>query len=108
MLQAVALAVHGASENITIHSAHDAKKVIKEKTNLTYDIIVHYNDKTEEINRSIGNLSSLTGALAIHEVLIGSDLKKKHLTTNPFYKSVQIKESMGESHLLSLYYWIVM
>ena len=59
MLQAVALAVHEASENITIHSADDAKKVIKEKTNLTYD---------EEINRSIGNLSSLTGALAIHEV----------------------------------------
>ena len=68
MLQAVALAVHGTSENITIHSADDAKKVIKEKTNLTYDVIVHNNDKTEEINRSIGNLSSLTGALAIHEV----------------------------------------
>ena len=55
-------------ENITIHSVDDAKKVIKEKNNLTYDVIVHYNDKTEEINRSIGNLSSLTGALAIHEV----------------------------------------
>ena len=55
-------------ENIAIHSADYAKKVIKEKTNLTYDVIVHYNDKTEEINRSIGNLSSLTGALAIHEV----------------------------------------
>ena len=68
MLQAVALAVHGASENITIHSAHDAKNIIKEKANLKYDVKVHYNDKTEEINRSIGNLSSLTGALAIHEV----------------------------------------
>ena len=71
-------------------SADDAKKVIKEKTNLTYDVIVHYsNDKTEEINRSIGNLSSLTGALTIHKVLIGSDLlvKRKHLQTDPFNKS---------------------
>ena len=75
--------------NITIHSADDAKKVIKEKTNLTYDVIVHYNDKTEEINRSIGNLSSLTVVLAIHKVLIGSDLlvKRKHLQTDPFNKS---------------------
>ena len=67
MLQAVALAVHGASENITVHS-DDAKKVIKEKNNLTYDVIVHYNNKTEEINRSIGNLSSLIGALTIQKV----------------------------------------
>ena len=79
------------------------RKLSKKKTNLTYDVIVHYNDKTEEINRSIGNLSSLTGALAIHEVLIGSDLsvKKKHLPTDPFYKSVQIKESRRKSLAVS-------
>ena len=76
-------------ENITIHSVDDAKKVIKEKNNLTYDVIVHYNDKTEEINRSIGNLCSLTSALAIHKVLKGSDLlvKRKHLPIDPFNKS---------------------
>ena len=34
-------------------------------------------------------LSSLTGAMRIHEVLIGSDLsvKKKHLPTDPFFKA---------------------
>ena len=58
MLQAVALAMHGASENITIHSADDVKKVIKQKANLTCNVTVDYNEKTEEINRSIGNLSS--------------------------------------------------
>ena len=58
MLQAVALSVHGASEKITIHSSDDVKKVFKKKANLTYDVADHYNEKTEEINRSIGNLSS--------------------------------------------------
>ena len=66
MLQAVALAVHGASETSQFTLLMMPKKL--EKNNLTYDVKVHYNDKTEEINRSIGNLSSLTGALAIHEV----------------------------------------
>ena len=70
MLQAVALAVLGALENITIHSAGDARKVIQKKANLTYVVTVRYNEKTEEINKSIGNLSSLTGNPAIHKVLI--------------------------------------
>ena len=77
--------------------------MIKEKTNLTYDVTVHYKEKTEETNRSIGKLSPLTGALAIHEILIGSDLsiKKKHLPTDPFYKSVQIKESRKKSSVVT-------
>ena len=65
---------------------------------------MHYKEKTEEINRSIGKLSPLTGALAIHEILmIGSDLsiKKKHLPTDPFYKSVQIKESRKKSSVVT-------
>ena len=33
------------------------------KTNLNYDVTVHYKEKTEEINRSIGKLSPLKGAL---------------------------------------------
>ena len=79
------------------------------KTNLNYDVTVHYKEKTEEINRSVGKLSPLTGALAIHKILIGSDLsiKKKHLPTDPFYKSVQIKESK-KSHQLSLLCWMMM
>ena len=43
------------------------------KTNLNYNVTVHYKEKTEEINRSIGKLSPLTGALAIHEI---SDIDK--------------------------------
>ena len=37
-VKAVALAVHGTSENITIHSADDVKKVNTDKNNLTYDV----------------------------------------------------------------------
>ena len=50
-MEAVALAVHGNSEMLTIHSANDVAKIIKEKTNLTYDVTVHYKEKTEEINK---------------------------------------------------------
>ena len=35
-VKAVAVAVHGTSENITIHSADDFKKVNTDKNNLTY------------------------------------------------------------------------
>ena len=40
---------------------------------------------------------------AIHQILIGSDLliKKKHLPTDPFYKSVQIKESRRKSSIVT-------
>ena len=40
-VKAVALAVHGTSENITIHSADHVKKVITAKNNLTYDVPVN-------------------------------------------------------------------
>ena len=43
-VEAVALAVHGSSEMLTIHSADDVAKVIKEKTNLTYDVTVHHKE----------------------------------------------------------------
>ena len=40
-VKAVALAVHGTSENITIHSVDDVKKVIiTDKNSLTYDVPV--------------------------------------------------------------------
>ena len=50
----------------------------------------------------MGKLSSLTGAMQIHEVMIGSDLsiKKKNLPTDPFYKSVEIKESRRKSSVV--------
>ena len=49
-----------------------------------------------------GKLSSLTGAMQIHEVTIGSDLsmKKKNLPTDPFFKSVEIKESRKRSSVV--------
>ena len=48
---------------------------------------------------SIGNLSSLTGALKIHEISNDQDLvvKKKILYSDPFYKAVLIKESKKKS-----------
>lgn len=98
-VEAVALEVHGNSETLTIHSAGDVAKVIAERTNLTYDVTVHHKEKTEEINRSLGKLSSLTGAMKIHEIMIGEDLtiKKKNLPTDPFYKAVNIRESRRRS-----------
>ena len=70
-----ALAVHVTSEKIIIHSAGDVKRRSKKKQiSATYDVRVRFREKTEEINRSIGKLSALTGAFQIHEVLIGSDL----------------------------------
>ena len=50
----------------------------------------------------MGNLSSLIGAMKIHEILIGSDLsiKKKYLPTDPFFKAVDIKESRRKSSVV--------
>ena len=59
---------------LTIHSVDDVAKVIKEKTNLIYDVTVHYKEKTDEINRTMGKLIPLRGAMHIHEVVIGSDI----------------------------------
>ena len=73
--------------------------VLKERTNLTYTISVHKQQDTDAIRNSLGHLSSLTGALKIHEIFIGQDLvvKKKMLPSDPFYKSVLIKESRKKS-----------
>ena len=47
-------------------------------------------------------MNPLTGALAIHEILNGSDLSiKKHFKTDPFYKSVQVKESRRKSSVVT-------
>ena len=88
---------------LTIHSADDVAKVIKEKTNLIYDVTVHYKEKTDEIARSIGKLSSLTGAMQIHEVTIGSDLSMKKKTFQPTRSSSQWRSRRaGRDPLLSL------
>ena len=84
---------------MSIHSAEDVAKLLKERTNLSYDITVHKQDKTDEIRNSVGQLSSLVGALKIHEVLIETDLvvRKKNLPSDPFYKAVLIKQSRRKS-----------
>ena len=78
-----------------IHSVEDVKKVIKEKTNLTYDISIHTKEEIEMVKESMPKLGPLVGAMKIHEILItpDGDVKKKDLPTDPFYKSVNIKES---------------
>ena len=56
---------------------------------------VHKQEDTDAIRNSLGHLSSLTGALKIHEIFIGQNLemKKKMFPNDPFYKAVLIKES---------------
>ena len=91
--------IHGNKEILSIHSAEDVAKLLKERTNLSYDITVHKQDKTDEIKNSVGQLSSLVGAMKIHEVMIDSNLviKKKNLPTDPFYKAVLIKQNRRKS-----------
>ena len=54
---------------------------------------VHKQEDTDATRNSLGHLSSLTGALQIHEIFIGQDLvvKKKMFPNDPFYKDVLIK-----------------
>ena len=60
---------------------------------------VRKQEDTDAIRNSLGLLSSLTGALKIHEIFIGEDLvvNKKMLPNDPFYKAVLIKESRKKS-----------
>lgn len=87
--------IFGENELDTIHSADDVARLIKEKTNLTYDITVHNKERTDEIRNSLPKLSPLVGAMTTHEVMITSDgsIKKKNLPSDAFYKVVTIKES---------------
>ena len=50
--------------------------------------------------------SSLTKALKIYEISIGQDLvvKKKMLSSDPFYKAVLIKESRKRSAVTNILY----
>ena len=84
---------------VTLIVKEDVAKVLRERTNLTYTITVHKQEDTDAIRNSLGQLSSLTGALKIHEIFIGEDLvvKKKMLPNDPFYKAVLIKESRKKS-----------
>ena len=97
--EAIALDIHGNKEALSIHNADDVAKLLKERSNLTYDISVHKQKETDAIKNSIGKLNSLVGALKIHEVLIDENLviKKKNLPTDAFYKAVLITERRRKS-----------
>ena len=103
-LEKIAMGIHGNQEIFTINKAEDVAKVLKERTNLTYTISVHKQQDTDAIRNSLGHLSSLTGALKIHEIFIGQDLvvKKKMLPNDPFYKAVLIKESAKKSAVTNI------
>ena len=66
---------------------------------------VHKQEDTDAIRNSLGHLSSLTGALKIHEIFIGQDLvvKKKMFPNDPFYKAVLIKESRKRSTVTNIF-----
>ena len=54
------------------------------------------------INSIMGKLSSLTSAMKIHEIYIGTDLsfKIKNLPSDPFFKGFDIKESRRKSSVV--------
>jgi hypothetical protein len=89
------LNIHGNNEIETVHSAEDVAKIIAMKTNLTYDILVHTQESTDEIRNDLPKLGPLVGALKVHEVMITPDgvIKKKDLPSDAFYKVVTIRES---------------
>ena len=58
-VEAVALNIFGEYELDTIYSADDVARLIKEKTNLTYDITSHKQNKTEEIRNCLPKLSQV-------------------------------------------------
>ena len=85
----------GQNATDAIHSVKDVKKLIEEKTNLTYHITIHTKDEIENVKKSLPKLGPLVGALKLHEVYICADglVKKKDLPNDIFYKQVTIRES---------------
>ena len=86
---------HGENSIQSIHSVEDVKKIIEDKTRLTYDISIHTEEDIEEVRDSLPKLGPLVGALKIHEILISPDglVKKKNMPSDRFYQNVKIKES---------------
>ena len=64
--------------------------------------VFQHHQKTDEINSIMGKLSSLTSAMKIHEIYIGTDLsfKMKNLPSDPFFKGFDIKESRRKSSVV--------
>ena len=94
-VESAMLAMFGDKETNSIHSVQDVKKVIEEKTNLTYEISTHTKEDIENVKKVMPKLSALVGALKVHEVYIHADGKmmKKDLPTDSFYKQVVIRQS---------------
>ena len=62
---------------------------------ISFILLSRKQEETERIRNSLGKLSSLVGAMKIHEALIDEELvvKKKNQPTDAFYKAVLIRES---------------
>ena len=94
-VEAAMLTKFGEHDTEPIHSAEDVKKVIEEKTNLTYEITVHTKEDIEQLKETMPKLGPLVGAMKLHEIMITPEggVKKKNLPTDPFYQPVIIKET---------------
>ena len=78
-VEEIVLQNHGENSIQSIHSVLDVKKIIEDKTRLTYDISIHTEEDIKEVRDSLPKLGPLVGALKIHEILISPDglVKKK-------------------------------
>ena len=91
---------HAGLEATSVHLNFDGKRPVTHKyvTHIFLKKSLFRAIKTGRNKRkrnSLGKLSSLVGAMKIHEVLIEDNLvvKKKNLPTDAFYKMVNIRES---------------
>ena len=77
----------------TIKTMEDVVKLIEQDT--TIELLIHTKDDVQKVANSLPVLSSLTGALKIHELLFDRDgqVLAKNLPTDPFYFDVNIRVS---------------
>ena len=77
----------------TIKTMEDIVELIKDNT--TIELLVHTEEEVKKVADSLPKLSSLNGALSIHELLFEKDGKvfAKKLPSDPIYFPVEIKTS---------------
>ena len=94
-VEEVVLQKYGENDITEIHSVKDIKRIIEDKTRLTYDIVIHTAEEIKIIKDSLPKLGPLTGAMKIHEIVISSDgvCKKKNMPSDLNYQEFKIKES---------------
>ena len=63
---------HGENSIQSINSVEDVKKIIEDKTRLTYDISMHTDEDINQVRESLPQLGPV-GAFKIHKILISPD-----------------------------------